>query len=76
MENSYIKDYTENLLENTFNNDLDRLKSIMYGIDYILNNLQYNMETDNDKSSYNKITTCYLIIKEIIDQEETKENEI
>lgn len=75
MENSYIKDYIENLFENVFENDFERLKALYFGIDYILNNLQYNIETAEEKNNYNKITTCFLKLQEIIKNEEEK-NEI
>lgn len=73
MEESYIKDYQINLLENTYSNDLERLKAINYGLDYILNNLQYNLETSEDTKKYNSLTTCYLTIKEIIESEEERQ---
>lgn len=66
MENSYIKDYVFNLFDNTFNDDLERLKAIYYGLDNILNNLQYNQETNADAKNYNTLTTCFLQIGEII----------
>lgn len=73
MEESYIKDYQINLLENTYSDDLERLKAINYGLDYILNNLQYNLETSEDTKKYNSLTTCYLTIKEIIESEEERQ---
>lgn len=75
MENSYIRDYQCKLLEDTYNDDLERLKAIFYGLDYILNNIQYNLENDNDIYNYNKLTTCYIVIKEII-QESEKDFEV
>ena len=70
MENSYIRDYMNSLLENTYNDDLERLKALFYGLDYILNNIQYNLENANDIYNYNKLTTCYITIKEIIQDSE------
>jgi hypothetical protein len=70
MENSYIRDYMCNLLEDTYNNDLERLKALFYGLDYILNNIQYNLENNNDIYYYNKLTTCYIVIKELIQENE------
>jgi hypothetical protein len=70
MENSYIRDYMCNLLEDTYNDDLERLKALFYGLDYILNNIQYNLENANDIYNYNKLTTCYIVIKEIIQDSE------
>lgn len=66
MGNSYIRDYMYNLLENTYNDDLERLKAIGYSLEYILNNLQYQKETDNDIYNYNRLTTCLITINEII----------
>ena len=66
MENSYIRDYICNLLENTYNDDLERLKAISYGLEYILDNLQHQKETDNDIYNYNRLTTCLITINEII----------
>lgn len=75
MENSYIRDYTYNLLENTFDNDFERLKSIYYSLEYLLNDLQYNQETDEDIYNYNRLTTCLITIKEIIKENGGLENE-
>lgn len=66
MEKSYIKDYIINLLENTYNDDLERLHAVYYGLEYILNDLQYNQETNEDIYNYNKLTTCLITIKEIL----------
>lgn len=70
MEESYIKDYILNLLENTYINDLERLKAIMYGLEDILNRTQYNAETDDEKRNHNRLTTAYLIIQEIVKKED------
>ena len=70
MENSYIRDYMNNLLENTYNDNLERLKSLFYGLDYILNNMQNDLNNKNDIYNYNKLTTCYITIKEIIQDSE------
>lgn len=72
MENSYIKDYILNLFNNSYNNTLERLKAISYGLDSILNELQYEQETNEDIYNYNKITTCLLTINEIIKEQEKK----
>ncbi len=66
MENSYIRNYMCNLLENTYNDDLERLKAIGYGLEYVINSLQYQKETDNDIYDYNRLTTCLITINEII----------
>ena len=75
MENSYIRDYMNGLLGNTYNDDLERLKALFYGLDYILNNMQNDLENANDIYNYNKLTTCYIVIKEII-QENEKDFEV
>lgn len=66
MEKSYIKDYILNLLENTYTDDLERLKAVMYGLEDVLNRTQYNPETTKERRQYNRLTTAYLIIKEIV----------
>ena len=73
MEESYIRDYQINLLENTYSDYLERLKAITYGLDYILNELQYNLETNEDKYTYNRLTTCYITLDKIIKEEEEKQ---
>lgn len=73
MEESYIKDYQINLLQNIYTDDLERLKAINYGLDYILNNLQYNLETAEETKKYNSLTSCFLTIKEIIESEEERQ---
>ena len=70
MDESYIKDYIYNLFENTYNDDLERLKAISYGLDYILNNLEYQQETNKDIYNYNQLTTCFLKIREVIKDNE------
>ena len=70
MEESYIKDYILNLLENTYTDDLERLKAIMYGLENILNDTQYNAENDNEKKQYNQLTTAYLIIKDVVKEQD------
>lgn len=71
MEESYIRDYICELLDNTYNDDMERLKAIYYGIENILNSLQYQLETSKEKNIFNRLTTCQLIINDII-----KENDI
>ena len=66
MLDSYIRDYQVKLLENTYNDDLERLKAIAYGLEYILNGMEYNLETNEDKKDYNTLTTCLMKLKEII----------
>lgn len=73
MLDTYIRDYQVNLLENTYNDDLERLKAICYGLEYILTGMEYNLETNEDKYNYNKMTACLLILKEIIKEQEEKE---
>ena len=70
MEESYIRDYIYNLLDNTYNDDMERLKAIYYGMENILNSLQYQLETNKEKNIFNKLTTCQLIINDIIKEKE------
>lgn len=73
MSDSYIRDYQINLLENTYNDDLERLKAITYGLEYILNGMEYNLETDEDKKDYNTLTTCLLNLKKIVKERDEAE---
>lgn len=73
MEESYIRDYIVNLFENTYSNDLERLNAIKYGLDYILNSISSELETNEEKHAYNQLTTCYLTIAEIVEEEKEKE---
>lgn len=73
MEESYIKDYQINLLETTYNDDLERLKAICYGLDYILNGMENNIETSEDTYNYNQLTTCYITMQKIIEEEDKKQ---
>lgn len=75
MENSFIKDYILNLLDNTFSNDLERLKAIYYGLDDIISSLTLNAETNEDKKTLNTLTTCLLSINEIIQGNEDENND-
>lgn len=74
MNETYIKDYIVNLLDNTYDGDLEGLKAIAYGLAHILNNLEYKQENENDIKNYNSLTTCYLTIKEIIKEYDNKNN--
>lgn len=49
---------------------MEELKAISYGISNLLESIEQNIETNNDKSNYNKLTTCLLTINEIIKEEE------
>lgn len=73
MLDSYIRDYQTNLLENIYSDDLERLKAITYGLEYILNGMEYNLETDDDKKDYNTLTTCLLNLKEIVKERDEAE---
>lgn len=73
MLDSYIRDYQINLLENTYNDDLERLKAITYGLEYILNGIENNLETSEDKKDYNTLTTCLLSLKEIVKERDDAE---
>lgn len=74
MEESYIKDYIVNLLDNTYGGDLEGLKAIAYGLEHILNNLEYKQENVNDIKNYNSLTSCYIKIKEIIKEYDDQSN--
>lgn len=73
MLDLYIKDYQINLLENIYSDDLERLKAITYGLEYILNGMEYNLETNEDKKDYNTLTTCLLSLKEIVKERDDAE---
>ena len=70
MENSYIKDFIINFLDSAFDNDLERIKTIYYGLDYIISNLTLNAETNEDKKTLKTLNTCLLSINEIIQNNE------
>ena len=73
MLDSYIRDYQTNLLENIYSDDLERLKAITYGLEYILNGMECNLETNDDKKDYNTLTTCLLNLKEIVKERDDAE---
>lgn len=73
MEESYIRDYQIKLLEDTYYDDLERLKALYYGLEYILNGMENNIETNDDKYNYNKLTTCLLTMQKIIEEEDKKQ---
>ena len=50
--------------------EIEKLKEISCEIESILESIEQNIETNNDKSNYNKLTTCLLTINEIIKEEE------
>lgn len=74
MSESYIQDYQINLLENIYNDDLERLKAITYGLEHVLNLIENNAETDNDTYTINRITTCLITLKEIVDEYDEKQS--
>ena len=73
MEESYIRDYQIKLLEDTYCDDLERLKALYYGLDYILNGMENNLETPEDVHNYNQLTTCLLTMQKIIEEEDKKQ---
>lgn len=73
MLDSYIRDYQVKLLENTYSDDLERLKAITYGLEYILDGMEYNLETNEDEEEYNTLTTCLMKLKEIVIKRDEKE---
>lgn len=66
MEDSYIKDYIINLLENTFNDDYDRLKALKFGIEYILENIKNEIENEFDEENFDKLACSLKLINEVI----------
>ena len=73
MEESYIRDYQIELLEKVYNDDLERLKAIYYGLDYLLYGMECNIETSEDTYNYNRLTTCLLTMQKIIEEEDKKQ---
>ena len=73
MLDFYIRDYQVKLLENTYSDDLERLKAITYGLEYILDGMEYNIETNEDEKNYNALTTCLMKLKKIVIERDEKE---
>ena len=73
MLDSYIRYYQVKLLENTYSDDLERLKAITYGLEYILDGMEYNLETNEDEKNYNALTTCLMKLKKIVIERDEKE---
>lgn len=72
MLESYIRDYQVNLLDNTFSDDLERLKAIAYGLEHIIDSTEPNIETYSDRYNHNKLITALITLKKIIKEEESK----
>lgn len=72
MLDSYIRDYQVKLLDDVYNDDLERLKGVCYGLEYIIDNIEQNIETTKDQYKYNRLVTSLITIKEIIKEEEEK----
>lgn len=72
MLDSYIRDYQVKLLDDVYNDDLERLKSVCYGLEYIIDSIGQNIETTKDQYKYNRLVTSLITIKEIIKEEEEK----
>lgn len=72
MLESYIRDYQVNLLDNTFSDDLERLKAIAYGLEHIIDSTEPNIETYSDRHNHNKLITALITLKEIIKENEAK----
>ena len=66
VEDSYIKDYIINLLENTFNDDYDRLKALKFGIEYILENIKNVIENEFDEENFDKLAYSLKLINEVV----------
>lgn len=67
MYEEAIKDYVYNFLENTFNDDVDKLKAMYYGLNDILGNIALNVDSDEDQKYFNKLNTSIKKIKDVID---------
>lgn len=72
MLDSYIRDYQIKLLDNVYSDDLERLKGLCYGLEYVINSIEQNIETTEDQYKYNRLVTSLITIKEIIKEEEEK----
>lgn len=72
MLDSYIRDYQIKLLDDIYNDDLERLKAIAYGLEHIIDSTEPNIETYQDRYNHNKLITALVTIKEIIKEEEEK----
>lgn len=73
MNEYYIEKYMTNLLENTYSDDLERLKAVVYGLESISNSIERNIETPEERYNYNKIITCLITLKEIVEAENNKQ---
>ena len=72
MLDSYIRDYQIKLLDDIYNDDLERLKAIAYGLEHIIDSIEQNIENSKDRYNYNRLVTSLITIKEIIKEEEEK----
>lgn len=72
MLDSYIRDYQIKLLDDVYNDDLERLKGLYYGLEHIIDSIEQNIETEKDQYKYNRLVTSLITIKEIIKEEEEK----
>lgn len=70
MNESFIRDYQVKLLEDVYNDDMERLKALSFGLEYVLQSIEQEQETDKDIYTYNRLTTCLITIKEIIKEYE------
>lgn len=70
MRDYYISEQIRGIMEYNYDNDLERLKAIHYALDYVLNNIEYNQETNEDTKIFNTLTTIDLQLNEIIKDNE------
>jgi hypothetical protein len=70
MRDFYINEQIRGVMEYNYDNDLERLKAIHYALDYVLNNIEYNQETNDDIKTFNTLTTIDLQLSEIISNSE------
>ena len=70
MRDYYISEQIRSFMDYNFDNDLERLKAIHYALDYVLNNIEYSQETNEDTKVFNTLTTIDLQLSEIIKDNE------
>lgn len=68
MTNKDIQIRTNNFLENTFSNDIEKMKSIVFGLENILTSIFLNLETNDDFKNYEKLIQCQCTLKKIINE--------
>lgn len=69
MNNNYIINETNDIFESL--GSYDSLCFVYNLLNLILNDIQYNIENDIDKKDYNRLTTCFLNLKEVLKNNES-----